>query len=218
MSHLSPTVYESLYAPEYLGADVVQLIATAVIVMNRIATMLGVSGLAFGLAGCVTGAPTTTYHTDDPYSFLAYYASHGGVPIMVVGDPYPGRRAEVERAAVAAFERNFRSLGDSFRATPPTRGGFNKVVFVFNRPTPATVQSVCRDPAEAGGGGATQTMTVAVVYCATDTPFSDYWMTFPTPSAPSDPVFQQRLAEVAYFAVPREINPAKRNSSATPPG
>jgi hypothetical protein len=179
--------------------------------MNKIATKVLASGLTLAVAGCVTGAPRTTYHTDDPFSFLAHAASHGGVPVMVVGEPYPGRRADVESAAVAAMQTNFRSLGNAFRAVPPAAGEGTKMVFVFNGRVPTTPQSVCLNPAAAGGAAA-PTMTLNVVYCGVG-PYSDYWMSFPAPPAPDSPAFRERVAEVAYYAVPREINPDKRNST-----
>lgn len=179
--------------------------------MNKIARKILAPGLALAAAGCVTGAPRTTYHTDNPFSFLAYAASHGGVPVMVVGDPYPGRGAEVERVALAAMESNFRSLGNVFRAVPPAPGEGTKMVFVFNGQVPTTPQSICRDPTTAGGGAA-PTMTLNVVYCGVG-PYSDYWMSFPAPASPDSPAFRERVSEVAYFAVPREINPERRSDT-----
>ena len=175
--------------------------------MNKIIAIV----LALGVAGCVTAAPHTTYHVDDPYQFLAYAASRGSVPVMVVGDPYPGRRAEVEQAAVTAFQNNFPSFGKAFQTAAPAAGEGTKVVLVFAS-RPPFAPTACADPTRSAAAGAPGAgMMVSAVYCGVG-PYSDYWMSFPAPASPDSPDFRQKLAQLAHHAVPRDINPDRRNS------
>lgn len=166
------------------------------------------------VAGCVTGAPSTQYHVVNPYVFFSHAASRGVIPVMAVGDPYPGRRAQVEAAIVAALDRNFRSFGNPFRAVPPAPGEGTKVVVVFNA-TPLA-QGVCGDPSRNGGAPAGATTTAFAVYCGVG-PYSEYWMSFPTPPSPDDPQFRAHMLQLTHYAIPREEDPARRNSTINPP-
>lgn len=161
------------------------------------------------LAGCVIGAPRTTYHVDDPFSFLAHAASQGVIPVMVVGEPYPGRRDKVEDVVVQAFTRTFASLGHPFRATPPRAGEGTKIVVVFNAARPPLARTVCADPTQFGAGAAQSRTWAAAIYCG-DGPYSEYSMSFPTPQSPEDPKFAEMMGQLAYYAIPRERNPDRQ--------
>jgi hypothetical protein len=166
------------------------------------------------VAGCVMGAPSTRYYVDDPYQFFSYAASRGVIPVIAVGEPYGGRRAEVESAIVGALDRNFPSLGNPFRAAPPTPGEGTKVVVVFN--ASPTSHAVCSDPTRYAGPAATgPTTTAYAVYCGVG-PYSDYWLTFPTPASPADPQFHAHMRRLTYFAIPREQDPSRRNGDFDP--
>lgn len=182
----------------------------------RHARKLAVTAMALATGGCVIGSGTL-YHTDNPYQFFTYAAAHGGVPAMVVGDPYPGRRAQVESAAVAALERNFPSLGKAFWATPAARGdGTTKVVLMFNPPGIPLAAAVCADPTAVQSGPGGPRMTVDVVYCGVG-PYSESWQSFDTPADPETPLFRDRLMQVVYDAVPRRRNPDRDNGDNAPP-
>jgi hypothetical protein len=171
---------------------------------------LAITGAITGaLAGCVIGAPRTTYYVDEPFSFLAYAAAHGIVPIMVVGEPYPGRRAQVEDAVVQAFTRTFASLGTPFRAMAPTAGEGTKIVVVFNAARAPLARHVCADPSQIQTGGPQSRTWTAAVYCG-DGPYSEYSMSFPAPQSPEDPKFAEMMAQLAYYTIPRERNPDRQ--------
>lgn len=170
---------------------------------------------ALALAGCVTGSPMTHYHVDDPYVFFSYAASRGVIPIMVVGEPYPDRRAQVETAVLAALDRNFRSLGNPFRAVPPAASEGTKVVVVFNGSDATILPGACSDPRAAGGGPAGPRLSARAVYCGVG-PYSEYWISFPTPGSPEDPQFRDNMSRLVYFAIPREAEPSRRNGNQPP--
>jgi hypothetical protein len=167
-----------------------------------------IAAAASGLSGCWFGAPRTTYHVDAPYNFLADAASRGIIPVMVVGEPYPGRRDQVEAALVTAFDRNFKSLNNPFRAMPPTAGPGTKIVVIFNAVGTPAARKVCEDPTQIATEPAKGRTSVAAVYCG-DGPYSEYWLSFPTPQSPEDPKFPDMMNRLAYFTVPREANPER---------
>ena len=167
-----------------------------------------IAAAASGLSGCWFGAPKTTYHVDDPYNFLTAAAMHGIVPVMVVGEPYPDKRDQVEAAVVAAFARNFTTLGTPFRAAPPTPGAGIKVVVIFNAVGTPPARKVCEDPTQVATEAAKARTSAAAVFCG-DGPYSEYWLSFPAPQSPEDPKFTDMMNRLAYFAIPREPNPER---------
>jgi hypothetical protein len=135
---------------------------------------------------------------------------------MVVGDPYPGRRPQVERAVLTALDHNFRSLGNPFRAVPPAPGEGTKVVVVFNGGDAMILHGVCNDPTRIGSAPAGPRLTARAVYCGVG-PYSEYWMSFPAPGSPDDPQFHDHMARLIYFAVPREMAPSRRRGDSPLP-
>jgi hypothetical protein len=161
-----------------------------------------------GLTGCVIGG-RTIYHVDNPFQFLAHAASQGVIPVMVVGQPYPDRQAQVSAATVEAFERNFRSLGSPFRAAEPEAGTSTKIVVLFNVGDSPLARDICADPTRIVAGPRASRTSVRALYCG-DGPYSEYSMSFPTPQSPEDPKFGEMMNKLAYFTVPREPNPERR--------
>lgn len=178
--------------------------------MLKKAFLAAFGAVTSALAGCVIGAPRTTYHVDHPFQFLAYAASKGIVPVMVVGEPYPGRRELVENVVVQAFSRTFPSFGDVFRAMEPTAGEGTKIVVVFNAPRVPLARVVCADPTRIQTRESGQSrIWVAAIYCG-DGPYSEYSMSFPTPQSPEDPKFAEMMGQLAYFTIPREPDPDRQ--------
>ena len=178
-------------------------------------TIAGIAA-ALALAGCVTGGPMTHYHVSEPYVFFSYAASRGAIPVMVVGDPYPGRRPQVESVVADALDRNFRFLGNPFRTVPPAPGEGTKVVVIFNGPDSTIVAGACDDPTRMGSGPSGPRTTARALYCGVG-PYSEYWMSFPTPASPEDPAFREHMASLIYFGIPREPEPSKRLGDSPPP-
>lgn len=112
---------------------------------SRLKTIFAALGAA--LAGCVIGG-RTIYHVDDPFVFFAHAASHGGIAVMVVGEPYPNKRDLVAGAIVAAFERTFKSLGTPFRIAEPSADPVSKIVVLFDTANNISAQTVCADPSK----------------------------------------------------------------------
>jgi hypothetical protein len=159
------------------------------------------------VGGCVIGG-STIYHVDDPFQFLAHAASHGGIAIMVVGDPYPNRQDQVGAAIAAAFDRTFASLGNPFRVAEPSADPVSKIVVLFNASN-ELARTVCADPTKIVTGPTGARMTVRAYYCG-DGPYSEYSMSFFPPQSPEDEKFAEFIRQLARFTVPREINPDRR--------
>jgi hypothetical protein len=165
------------------------------------------AGLTGSMAGCVIGG-STIYHVDEPFQFLAHAAAHGGIAIMIVGDPYPNRREQVGAALTAAFDRTFASLGNPFRVAEPSADPVSKIVVLFNASN-ELARTVCADPTKIVTGATGTRMSVRAYYCG-DGPYSEYSMSFFPPQSPDDEKFAELMRQLARFTVPREINPDRR--------
>lgn len=172
---------------------------------TALAAILG--GLGAFAGGCVIGG-STIYHVDDPFQFLAHAARHGGIAIMVVGDPYPNRREQVGAAIAAAFDRTFASLGNPFRVAEPSADPVSKIVVLFNASN-ELARTVCADPTGIVTGPTGTRMSVRAYYCG-DGPYSEYSMSFFPPTSPEDEKFAELMRQLAYNTVPRERNPDRR--------
>jgi hypothetical protein len=164
-------------------------------------------GIGTFLGGCVIGG-STIYHVDDPFQFLAHAAGHGGIAIMVVGDPYPNRRDQVGSVIAEAFDRTFASLGNPFRVAEPSADPVSKIVVLFNAKN-ELARTVCADPTKIVTGSTGTRMSVRAYYCG-DGPYSEYSMSFFPPSSSEDEKFAELMRQLAYNTVPREINPDRR--------
>jgi len=164
-------------------------------------------GIGTLIGGCVLGG-STIYHVDDPFQFLAHAASHGGIAIMVVGDPYPNRKDQVGAAIAAAFDRTFASLGNPFRVAEQSADPVSKIVVLFNASN-ELAGVVCADPTKIVTGATGTRMSVRAYYCG-DGPYSEYSMSFFPPQSPEDETFADLMRQLARFTVPREINPDRR--------
>jgi hypothetical protein len=176
-------------------------------------TLLALAATA-ALSGCLSSTGTI-YHTDDPYSFFKRAANRGTVPVMVLGDPYPGRRAGVETAVLSALDRNFKSFGNPFRVVPPTPGTSSRVVVLFTAPGARPLaDAVCRDASQPGlvAGPTADQIYMGAIYCA-DGPASEAWVWLAKPAGPEAPEFQEAMTSLINYALPREIDPTRRNSS-----
>jgi hypothetical protein len=160
------------------------------------------------LTGCVIGG-RTIYYVDDPFQFLAHAAKQGVIPIMIVGDPYPSRGQFVAAALLDAFDRNFKTLGNPFRWVEPDASASSKIVVMFDVATSVRPQTICADPTQLVAGPTKARMSVRALYCG-DGPYSEYSMSFPTPQSPEDPKFAEMMNQLAFFTVPRELNPDRR--------
>lgn len=167
---------------------------------------------AVGLTGCLVSTGTI-YHIDDPYQFLSRAASRGAIPVMILGEPYPGRQVAVEAAVLDALDQNFRSFNKPFRVVPPGAGLSNGIVVLLSaadvksRPLAA---AVCANPARPGlvvSQGAN--LDVGVVYCV-DGPASEAWAWLAKPAAPETGEFQDAISRAIYEGLPREIEPSRR--------
>jgi hypothetical protein len=165
------------------------------------------AGIGAFVGGCVIGG-STIYHVDDPFQFLAHAAGHGGIAIMIVGDPYPNRKDQVGAALAAAFDRTFASLGNPFRVAEPSADPVSKIVVLFNASN-ELARNICADPTKMVGGPTGTRMSVRAVYCG-DGPYSEYSMSFFPPSSPEEEKFFELMRQLARFTIPREINPDRR--------
>jgi hypothetical protein len=179
-------------------------------VASKIKTLLAAvaAGLTGMLSGCVIGG-RTIYYVDDPFLFLAHAAAHGGLAIMVVGDPYPERRDQVNGAVLAAFDRTFASLDHAFRIAEQSADPVSKIVVLFNATNAVSAQTVCADPGKIAFGSAGVRTSVRALYCG-DGPYSEYTMSFFILGSPEDETFADMMRQLALNTVPRERNPEQR--------
>ncbi len=172
------------------------------------------AGFAVALAGCVTSSGTT-YHIDDPYLFFNNAGRAGGFPIVVVGQPYPGRQPGVDAALVESFSRNFSTFPKpTIAATDDIRT--QRLVVVFNVPGRPLAQNICRGAnqlAAGAGGSAGSTVAASAVYCGGGEPYSSAWISIPAPAGPETAEFRDAMTTLIRDALPRQEDPSRRNSS-----
>jgi hypothetical protein len=174
-------------------------------------------GSTLALAGCVTSSGTT-YHTDDPYRFFNSAGRAGGFPIVVVGQPYPGRQPGVEAAVVDGFSRAFSTFPTAAIARVDDIRT-QRLVIVFNVPGRPLPQSVCQKGSQIGAGvgaSAGSAVDASAVYCGGAEPYSSAWISLPTPAGPETAEFRDAMATLIREALPRDEDPSKRNSREAP--
>jgi hypothetical protein len=175
------------------------------------------AGITVALAGCVTSSGTT-YHIDDPYLFFNSAGRAGAFPIVIVGQPYPGRQAGVEAAVIDGFSRNFSSFPRP--AVSTTAGAQNqRLVIVFNAPGRPLPRDICQRTSQIGAGvgaAAGSTVDASAVYCGGADPYSSAWVSIPTPGGPETAEFRDAMVTLVREALPRQEDPAKRSSRESP--
>ena len=185
--------------------------------MNMTKKSFLAAGAAVALTGCVTSSGTT-YHTDNPFLFFNSAGRAGAFPIVLVGQPYPGRQPGVEAAVVDGFSRTFSTFPKpAISTTVDVR--HQRLVVVFNAPGRPLPHDVCERTSQMAGGvggSAGTTVDVSGVYCGGAEPYSSAWVSIPTPAGPESAEFRDAMATLVRDAIPREINPSRRNSNNTP--
>lgn len=96
------------------------------------------------LAGCVVIQPTN--HTNQAaYDFFTYAAGDRDFRLVIVGDPFPGAGAELERITADAFARAHPSLHANFTTRPgPSERKPFRAVIAFNPPPTLLADQLCQ--------------------------------------------------------------------------
>jgi len=185
--------------------------------INMMKKSVAAAGFAAALAGCVTSSGTT-YHIDDPYLFFNSAGRAGGFPIVLIGQPYPGRQPGVEAAVVEGFSRNFSTYPKpAIAAQDDIRT--QRLVVLFNVPGRPLPQSVCQRANQIGAGvgaAAGATVEASAVYCGGAEPYSSAWISIPTPAGPETAEFRDAMVTLIRDALPRQEDPSRRNSKDSP--
>ena len=181
--------------------------------MHRIATIATVA-LTLALGGCLTGSGTV-YDIDDPYLFLAYAASKGSVPVVVVSEPGTGTRRQVEQTAIRALQAQFPGQAAAFQPATPAAGEGTKIVLMFNIGTNPVAQDICRDPTRFQGPVAPMS-SAGVVYCGVG-PYSEAWLKTDAPVTVDSPEFAAVITRLINDGVPRRRDPKRDIGDGPPP-
>lgn len=177
------------------------------------------AGVAVSLAGCVTSSGTN-YHIDDPYLFFNIAGRSGGFPIVLIGQPYPGRQPGVEAAVVDGFARNFSTYPKPVIASVDDIRT-QRLVIIFNMPGRPLPLTICQRPGQIGAGigaSAGATVEATAVYCGGAEPYSSSWVSLATPAGPETAEFRDAMTTLIREALPREMDPSRRNNSPESPG
>lgn len=167
---------------------------------------------AVALAGCVTSSGTN-YNVVDPYLFFSRAARGGNFPVMIVGEPYPGRQPAVEAQVLSSLDRSFKSFGNPFKVVPPANSLSSRLVIVFNAPGRPLPQTSCANTTTLGGGVAPSaggTLSASAVYCG-DGPYSSTWISVDAPASPDSAEFAAAMDILIREALPRDPNPSERH-------
>ena len=107
--------------------------------------------IALFLTGCVTYIGNGGM-ADTVGSHLNYVTKSGRLAVMVLGDPVPGKRAEIEAMVISALDNNFATLKTTFVATKLIVPPPDKILFVFDPEITALGSEMCHAPAAAKAG------------------------------------------------------------------
>jgi hypothetical protein len=184
--------------------------------MNLMKKSALAAGVAVALTGCVTSSGTT-YHIDDPYLFFGSAARSGAFPVVILGQPYPGRQPAVEAAVADGFSRTFNTFPRP-AMVPSADVRSQRLVVVFNVPGHPLPRDICEKTAQmtGGTGGAGDTVSASAVYCGGVEPYSSAWVALPAPAGPDTAEFRNAMATLIREAIPREIDPSRRHSNDAP--
>lgn len=182
--------------------------------MIRKALLAATSALV--LAGCVISSGTR-YHIIDPYQFFNRSA-RGGLPVVIAGQPYPGRQAGVEAAVVAGFGATYSTFAKPV-ITPAASAVGDRLVILFNVPGRPLAQSICAGSATMGSGAgaaAGQTVYASAAFCGGAEPYSSAWIEFPNPGGPESPAFIEAMTTLVREAAPRDPDPTETRGRQDP--
>ncbi len=155
-------------------------------------------------------SPTSFYAAYTP-TVLNYAATHGGILMEVVGNPFDAPQKDLEQAITQSMTGSHFGLKVAFATTPPEEfASPYRVVMVFDAAQNHTDSKLCRfdhgiDP-QTG-----DKVRVHSALCAKDKPLTAVSGEVADASGPGDPRFRQLIRQITVNLFP-PFNPDRRDS------
>ena len=156
--------------------------------------------IALFLTGCVTYIGNGGM-ADSVGSHLNYVTKSGRLAVMVLGDPVPGKRAEIEAMVISALDNNFATLKTTFVATKLIVPAPDKILFVFNPEITALASEMCHAPAAAKAGNQGAKMRIGVIFCS-GRARSQIWASLDRISSVDDLLLAEVIDGLAFRLIP----------------
>jgi hypothetical protein len=135
---------------------------------------------------------------------FAYAAANNDFLVAIVGDPFGGERAALEREVLNAFQRNY----DQFRTRFTTDATDNrlppyKMVVVFGGVRRGAEGGHCAGTAPAPAGAGDGRLSVLAIFCGREVVAFNR-ASIPMPAGPGDPAFIHLLNVLAWQLLPSD--------------
>ncbi|MSO93353.1 MAG: hypothetical protein EXQ86_08140 [Rhodospirillales bacterium] len=167
--------------------------------------LIGIGALT--ITGCDyygrTEAVRAYYHRPGIEQTFTYGARDGTFPAVVVGNPFAGEKAALDRAVVDAMSEAYRGAPTRFIATPADGARpYIRIVMLFDPPITANGGAACRNPSALPSAPTGERMRILAAFCSGDDVMSDVVASAPAVTSPGDPVFRRAVAAVMRDIVP----------------
>ncbi|MDP6883908.1 MAG: hypothetical protein QF830_07220 [Rhodospirillales bacterium] len=173
--------------------------------MKRVWHPLFLLGVIFVLGACAGSVVTSqgrAHRPGMPETF-DFAAARGEMPTVIIGDPFPGAKAEVTRAVSAALERHYHGAPTRFvariAADPGTR---HRLIVMFDPPKTLPVAALCGDTKALAAPATAGASRVLAVFCERDLVYSEATARGPAPASPDDPALGAMIGAALTALLP----------------
>ena len=157
----------------------------------------------FSAAAC-SGPVTVPGVVDSAYGpeVINYAASSGGMPVQVVGNPFPVTQAELDRIIAATMEVSyFGQPMPFFTERPPDFRSPYYIVLIFNPTLGTNNQALCVKPDQPTAVQPGELRIMAAL-CSSERRLTSTSGRIPLVADPRDPVFRQLVSQATYDLLP----------------
>ena len=168
--------------------------------VRLLATMVLGAAVLSGCSGTVMQSRIDRPGADQ---FFRYGAAPGEMKAVVVGNPFPVPKQEVDQAVVDAMQRNHNGPMTHFSTNPgPEAHKDYRIVMAFNTPTAFQPENLCKAPDTIPSGKDVKDLKLLAGFCVGDTLYSRAKVSATSISSPSDPRFKGMVQTAMRELVP----------------
>jgi hypothetical protein len=158
--------------------------------MKRVWHPLFLLGIALTVGACAGSLVTSQGRAHRPGmpEIFDYAAARGEMPTVIIGDPFPGARKELEHAVSAALGHHYHGPPTRFTsriaADPGTR---HRLIVMFDPPKALPSAALCGDTKALAVPTSVGASRVLAVFCDRGVIYSEATAGGPAPASPDDP-------------------------------
>ena len=170
---------------------------------RSLSVLIGVLALAGCDAYNRNEAVNSSYYRPGVEQTFTYGARDGTFPAVIVGNPFGGDKAQLDRAVADAMTSVHRGPPTRFVPTPAGGAVPNiRIVMLFDPPASPVGGAACRNPGALPLARIGERMRVLAALCSGDDVMSDVVATAPVATSATDPRLKQTVAALMRDIIP----------------